>query len=261
MITILKSVIIGICALLPGISGSVIAVTLGIYDKFLNSIKTINNIKKNIIFLIEVIIGTIIGIIISSYVLIVIFKYQTIIYYILSGIILSELPFIIKNIHAKNGRIRYVSLLLAFIFSYALELVNSNYIEINSNSNYFIGGIFFAFGKIFPGISSSFFLLCLGIYQNIIILVTNPLLLFKNFSLYFPFMIGTVFGLLVFYRLLSYLLNNKYDFIYSVIIGFILSSTLILMPKFEFKVPNIIGFTLMLAFFVLFVRIKEKKDS
>lgn len=261
MITIIKSIIIGICALLPGVSGSVIAVTLGVYDNFLNSIKSIQTIKKNFMFIIEVVIGLIIGVILSSWIIIYIFKYQNIIYFILAGIILSELPSIVKKIKTNNGRIRFIPMVLAFIFSFILEVLNTNYSGINSRFNYFLGGILFAFGKIFPGISSSFFLLCLGIYKDIIILLTKPFLLIQNISLYFPFIIGTIIGLTIFYILLSYLLTNKYDLIYSIIIGFIISSTIILIPKNKIIITNVVGFTLMFAFFVLFARIKKKNDS
>lgn len=258
MITFLKSIIIGICALLPGVSGSVIAVTLGIYERFLVSIK---NIKDNYLFILEVLLGIFVGVFFTSNIIIYIFKYQTIIFYILSGIILSELPFIIKKITINNGKVRIIPLLLAFFGSYLLEILKNNSVIINSKLNYFIGGILFSFGKIFPGISSSFFLLSLGIYKNIIILVTNPFLLISKLDLYFPFIIGTIVGLLLFYKLLSYLMNNKYDLTYSIIIGFIISSTIVLIPKFEFKLINILGIVLMISFFVIFICIKKKNDS
>ena len=43
MITLLKSFIVGICAILPGISGSVIAVSFGIYEKFIEIINDLLN--------------------------------------------------------------------------------------------------------------------------------------------------------------------------------------------------------------------------
>lgn len=261
MITFIKSIIIGICALLPGVSGSVIAVSLGIYEKFLSSLKSTQSIKINIIFILEVISGILVGIFFSSNIVIYIFRYKVIVYYILSGIIFSEFPFIIKNIHIRGGKIRYITMIIAFLFSFILEYISVNYIKINTGLNYFIGGFLFSFGKIFPGVSSSFFLLCLGIYQDIIILVIKPLLLFKRINKYFPFLLGSFIGFLVFYRILSYLIKNKYDYLYSIILGFIISSTLFLIPKPQFEILNIIGFFLMIAFFLLFIYIKTKNDS
>lgn len=262
MITFIKSFIIGICAILPGVSGSVIAVSFGIYNRFVEIVTETRKIKTNKLFLFLVITGTLSGIFLTSNLLVYIFRYKIIIYYLLIGIILSEVPFLVMKIHSYNGnKVQFLPLVLAFLFSLILDLLNGENKEVSySVFKYFIGGILFAFGKIFPGVSSSFFLLCLGIYEDIIILVTNPLLFFKNFYFYIPFIIGTIFGLLIFLKLLSYLLKSKYEFIYSVILGFILSSTIILLPKFVLDLYNIIGILLMVTSFLIFFHIKIKNE-
>ncbi len=263
MITLLKSFIIGICAILPGVSGSVIAVSLGIYDKFIETISSRNKTVENKLFIIIVLIGIFCGAFLTGNIVIYIFKYETILYYILTGIIVSEIPFIIKKIHIYNGnKIKKIPFILAFFFSLLLDLLNSSNIGSNySFLKWFIGGILFSFGKIFPGISSSFFLLNLGIYDDIIVLIVNPLLLFKKITFYIPFIIGTLVGLIIFFKLLSYLLKNKYELLYSIILGFIVSSSLILIPPINLKLENIIGFLLMILFFIIFIYIKKKKGD
>ena len=258
----IKSIIIGICALLPGVSGSVIAVTFGIYDKFISIISDIKKIKENKLFLFIVLIGIFLGIFCTSKLLIIIFKYKVIIYCSLVGIILSEIPFIIKKIHnyTKSG-IMFIPTLLSFFLSLLLDVLNRGNAEtVFSTFNYFIGGVLFSFGKVFPGVSSSFFLLCLGIYEDIVVIVTNPLILIDNFYYYIPFMIGTIFGLLVFFKLLSYLMNNHFRLIYSIILGFILSSIIVLYPGFRINANYIIGNILMILFFFFFIILKRKND-
>ena len=44
MLNLLKGFIIGIGKIIPGVSGSVLAITLGVYDK---SVEYINNFKHN----------------------------------------------------------------------------------------------------------------------------------------------------------------------------------------------------------------------
>ena len=44
MLNLLKGFIIGIGKIIPGVSGSVLAITLGVYDK---SVEYINNFKSN----------------------------------------------------------------------------------------------------------------------------------------------------------------------------------------------------------------------
>ena len=104
MITFIKSFIIGICAILPGVSGSVIAVSLGIYEKFIDIITNKRKIKENKLFLLIVLFGLFCGVFLTGNIMIYIFKYKIIIYYILTGIILSEIPFIIKKVHDYNGK-------------------------------------------------------------------------------------------------------------------------------------------------------------
>ena len=262
MITFLKSFIIGICAILPGVSGSVIAVSLGIYDRILEILTDYKKIKKNKIFLLLFFVGLLCGILLTGNLVVYIFKYKTILYYILTGVIISEIPFIIKKIHNySRNRIKIIPFLFSFLFSLLLDLLNgSNILSNYSCFKWFLGGILFSFGKVFPGISSSFFLLNLGLYDDIIILIVNPLLIFKNIYYYIPFIIGALFGLLIFIRILSYLINNKYEILYSCILGFIISSIVVLIPPFKFRMENIIGFILMIVFCIIFIYIKKKND-
>jgi len=142
-----------------------------------------------------------------------------------------------------------------------MNLINNNFFGNSSSSiKFFIGGILFSLGKIFPGLSSSFFLISLGIYEDILLVLSNPYLLIIRVAYYFPFMIGVVFGVIIFIKLLEYLINNKYALLYNVILGFILSTIIIIFPKFYLNIENILGIILMLLIFVIIVFIKYKKQ-
>ena len=90
---LLKSIIVGILAIFPGVSGSAIAISFNLYDRFFLSIR---NIKKNKGFLLLFLFGLIIGLFIGSNILLFLTD-LTILYYCLIGIILSEIPFIVKK--------------------------------------------------------------------------------------------------------------------------------------------------------------------
>ena len=63
----LKGILIGIGMILPGVSGGVIAVILGVYDKIIYSLSNFfSDYKKNARFLIPLFIGMGIGAIISA---------------------------------------------------------------------------------------------------------------------------------------------------------------------------------------------------
>ena len=253
----IKSIIIGMLAIFPGVSGSAFAISLNLYDKIIFSLK---NIKENKIFLLLVTSGIVVGVILGSNIIIYLTKFKTILYYTFIGLILGDIPFMIKKTN-NRGRVRYLPLIISFLLSsitllYCKNIFNKKVTFIKM----IIGGILFSFGKIFPGVSSSFFLIIIGIYKEILILFSNPAIICTKFLYYFPFIIGALIGLLIFIKLLNYLLINKYDLLYSILIGFMLSSTISITPKFELTLPNILGVIIMITSFVISLKFKLKKE-
>lgn len=254
MITFIKSIIIGIFAIFPGISGSALAISLGLYDRFFISLK---DIRKKYLFLLSIIMGIIIGVLVGSNIILYLSSLKKILYYIFIGLTLGSIPSMIKNIK----KIRYLPMVLSFIFSSITFLFCMNIFNKNiSFSKMVFGGILFSFGKIVPGISSSFFLILLGIYEKILVLFSNPIIIFNNFYYYFPFILGTIIGFVLFFKLLNYLLLRKYDLLYSILIGFIISSIIPIYPKFEFNFMNIIGSLVMVICFIISFKFNQKKD-
>lgn len=257
MFVFIKSVVVGMFAIFPGISGSALAISLNIYDRFFYSLK---NIQKNIIYLLSVVIGISLGIIIGSNIIIYLSGIKNFLYFFFTGLIVSDLPFMVKKVKTR-GKIRYILLICSFLLSTATMVLCKNTINNDTTTiKMLLGGLFFAFGKIFPGISSSFFLMLLGIYREILILLSNPTVLFKNFIYYLPFIIGVLIGLLIFVKLLNYLLDKKYDVLYSSLIGFMISSIIFVFPKFDFSFASIIGLLLMIISTVISFKIRAKKE-
>ena len=254
MIILVKSIIIGMFAIFPGVSGSALAISLDIYDNLFYSVK---NIKENYKYLLLVIIGLFIGVILGSNIIIYISSFKNILYYIFIGLIIGSIPSLTK----KTNKVLYIPLFLSFLLSVITLVFCKNIFDSDVNSiKMFLGGILFSFGKIFPGVSSSFFLIILGIYEEIIVIFSNPILILNNFLYYFPFIIGIIIGLLIFIKLLNYLLSKKYDLLYSLLIGFILSSIISILPKFELTIIDIIGVLLMILSFIISFKFNEKKD-
>lgn len=100
MKTLLKGIIVGIGGIAPGLSGSVLLVILGLYQKALNAISTLfKNFKKNIAFLIPLIIGFGIGVLIFSKVVDFFlnnFEMQT--RFTFLGLVLGTIPLFLKKL-------------------------------------------------------------------------------------------------------------------------------------------------------------------
>ena len=67
MLNFVKGAIIGIALVIPGLSGSIFAVVVGLYDRLLNAVNHFrDDPKKNMRFLTPIGLGAVIGILLST---------------------------------------------------------------------------------------------------------------------------------------------------------------------------------------------------
>ena len=101
---IIKGFFIGVGKIIPGVSGSLLAITMGIYDKLMNSIGNFFcNIKENIKFLMPVLIGVSMAIILMSKLIFsMLDKYYVITMLFFIGIIAGGIPSLIKKVKKYN---------------------------------------------------------------------------------------------------------------------------------------------------------------
>ena len=98
-IQLIKGILIGAGAILPGISSGVLCVILGIYEKIVDSILNFfKDIKRNFIFLFPIILGIAIGVVLFSRILIFLFnEYPNQSKSIFAGLILGCIPGLLKR--------------------------------------------------------------------------------------------------------------------------------------------------------------------
>ena len=116
-----------------------------------------------------------------------------------------------------------------------LGLTLSGYISIvapsstpNSIIFIFLSGAIAISAMILPGISGSFILVFLSKYEFILNALNN-----FDFNVLSIFILGCIFGLLTFSRLLSYLFKNFNDIVLSTLVGFLLGSLVKIWPFYE----------------------------
>lgn len=268
MRNIIYGTLIGSGMILPGVSGSVIAVMLGVYDNviFLLNDKKVSIFNK-VIKLSPLIIGLLIGITIFGNILLILYeKYSFETMYVFMGLILGEIPVLLNEINKKGEKsidIKWfiVALILSLCLTFLPEKLSLNHYSTTSNAPLylFIAGFLYISGKIIPGISSSLFLMILGLYDYILNIISNPLSLSLNEIIYLiPFIIGIMIGLIILVKLINYLLKNEFLKTYSAIIGFVLGSVFTIYPGFELSVRCIISIFLMLISFIVIVKMSKK---
>lgn len=227
----------GIGFIIPGVSGGVLATILGIYDEIIYKLNHLfENFKKNILYLIPIIIGVLIGILaFSKLILYLLNNKLEFISYVFIGLILGCVPYLIKEIKIKTNRtISLLPFASAFSLGIILYIVESNSLNVNGTPNFltmFIAGIFYSIGKIVPGISGASLLMLLGIYKYFLSVVANPLsITFDTVINFIPFIISFIISAILILKLIDYLLCKHFRITYSAIIGFIISSILFIYP-------------------------------
>ena len=260
MINILKGFIIGIGKIVPGVSGAVLAISMRVYDKsiyYINNFK--NNKKESIKYLLPLGIGIIISIIFFSKIInYLLDKYYVITMLFFIGLIIGTIPSITKEINKKD----YYLILLSFIIFLSLSLlgVKNNYILKGSIIDIVIfitSGLFEAIGTVVPGVSSTALLMTIGTYKIIISSIAN----INNLKIIVPFIIGTILGLLIVVKVIDYLFKKHHNKVYSVILGLLLSTIMVMIIdtfKYPTNISNIFIGTILMIMGIFISNIFEK---
>jgi len=209
----IKGFLMGICDLIPGISGGTIAFITGIYERLINAVKSFSfdtlrkrEFKKlDLGFLIVLLLGIFSAILLGSRV--VGFLLENYFVYTLSffiGLILASSFIIFENI--KNHKLKNVFFgvfgLVAGVLISFLVPVN---VESPSLGHVFFGGFIGISAMFLPGISGAFILLIMGLYEFIIGVLHN---IQGNFIFLLVFGLGAVLGALFISRLISSLFKK-----------------------------------------------------
>lgn len=252
---ILKGIIIGIGKIIPGVSGSMLAISMGIYSKLIYCINNLFKLSKDdIIFLLKIFWGVLISILFFSRLILVFinkFYLITVIFFI--GLIIGSIDDIKKNVLNKN----YYVLIISFTIVLFLGLINiSNEINIDNpllNAIYFMFiGLIEAFTTIVPGISGTATLMMLGAYNRVIEMYSN-IININYLNLTIPFSIGLIIGIFITSKLINYLFKNYKSETYSAILGFCYSTIILMFIKV--LLTNYTKFTLLFALIFLFIGI------
>lgn len=232
--------LIGLGKVLPGVSGSLIAVSLGIYEKAIDSISNLfNNLKENLLFLGMIGLGVIFSIAFGSKAVIYLLEFcyvPTMLLFI--GFIAGIFPNLYYKIEIKDKKLIYFFLIAIFLVL-SIKFISSNatfYPQNNLYSYFIIMGIGFldATTMVIPGISGTAIFMMLGCYNfvlNLFASLSNLYELFSNFLYYFFFGIGLLVGIIIVSKIMSYLFYKYREITYTFIMGFTLSSIFVLLGK------------------------------
>jgi len=275
---LLKAILIGIGGIIPGLSGAVIAMIFGLYDKMLDAIANFfDDFKKNFKFMFPILIGIAIGFIVFSNVQkILLQKYPFYTMMVIVGLIIGTVPALLKAARIKkfnliNISVIAISLILGLIMSASdAQLdVQNKMLEFNFTNilNLIVIGFIMAGSHIIPGISGTVLLMILGSYGIMLNAIANLKDLFViemyinhieliiyNLFIIIPISIGLIIGVVFFSKLMNYLLKHFYTLTYCAIVGFVIGSIPSIVPPIDFSLKTILG----LLFLIMSIYISYK---
>lgn len=241
----------GVANVIPGVSGGTIALITGIYEELIDSLKSFD--KKalkyilsfkinefidytNLYFIIAVFGGSIFSVFsIANLFKFLFSNYPLYIWSFFFGLIIASIFFVGKKINKWDK-----SSVIALAIGTTIALSFTNISPASENDNLFFVffcGIIGISGMMLPGLSGSFILILLGNYELLLVKAVADL----NIIILTVFFLGSLFGLLSFSHLLSWLLKKYKDQTLAILTGFITGSLAIIWPWKEVEESIIIG--------------------
>lgn len=218
--------------IIPGVSGAILATSLGVYEKGLSILSNLKTeLLKNIKFLFPICLGIIIAMIFGSKLIIICLnKYYLITMLCFMGMIIGGMKPIVNKVYKNFDKKNLIIFLVSFFAIILLSLID---IQNNHNNifTYFLSGISEAISTIVPGISGTALLMVIGTYNAVMNSFANLLifeLFLKNMVVLLPFSIGLIIGIIAVAKIINILFKKYKVGTYYAIIGFSLASIVLM---------------------------------
>ena len=226
---IFEGMLVGIGAILPGISGGTLCVAFGMYRPILELINDIKGgVKKHWLMFLSFFIGVFVGFVgLSGAVDKLMQLNPSLITYIFVGFIIGTVPELFSEAGERGrNKFSYISLAIALgVMLTVLLLLNTSYSFSIKPSifSFALCGVFWGLSFIVPGLSSSSLILLIGLYQPM-----NEGISHLRPSVIFPLGIAMLVTVLLLGRVMNILLNKAYSVVTHAVIGFVLSTVVML---------------------------------
>lgn len=236
VIKILQGALIGLGAVLPGISGGVLCVVFGIYKTIMEFLADpFRKFKTHVPKLIPIGIGGVIGFMgIAKILSVLLERYPAPSVCLFVGLITGMLPSLFREA-GEEGRNKNsnISLVIAMIIVFAL-LISLQIFSVQITPSfvwYLFCGFCLALSVIAPGMSFSTLLMPLGLYEPFVAGIGN-----LDFSVLIPGGIGALATIILFARAVDTLFKKHYSVSFHAIVGVVIAATIMIIPFASFTV-------------------------
>ena len=230
LLWVVQGCLVGIGAILPGVSGGTLCYVFGIYDQVLEVLSNpFKGLKKYWLMLIFVGIGGALGFVGFAGVTEALLAWnKPVVLCVFVGLILGTVPELWKD-SGSQGRNKFsiISLVASFVLIAALFFVFGTVLQITIPKNIFgyaICGVVWGLSFIIPGFSSSTLLLFFGIYESMAAGIKS-----LNLMVLIPLGITMLATLLLLSRAMKTLFSKHHSIASHGVMGFVLATTLMLL--------------------------------
>lgn len=219
-----KGIIVGLGGVAPGLSGSVLLIIFGLYQKTLEALGSLlTNFRKNLSFLIPLVAGMFAGVLLfSKAIAFFLNHYEMPTRFCFLGLILGTLPMVWQEVKKEGfSKKYYIVILLAAALGSWFFTVNPNaFPQVTDPSllQKLLLGVAVAATAIIPGVDPAVFLSTLGFYEMYVSALANI-----DLSILIPMVGGLAVGAVVISFVMTALFRRFYTASFSVIFGIFLS--------------------------------------
>ena len=226
----IQGAIIGVGAILPGVSGGVLCVAFGLFEplmEFLTNPK--KSLKENYKMFIPFFVGWGLGFVLLAKLCEMFFSFAPdVAIFLFFGLVCGTIPEMFKKSENADKDMTWTPFVISMAVSYTLFHIieTGEAVAIPANFLSFVFcGFMWGISLIVPGLSSSTVLIFLGLYVPL----TEGIGGF-DMSVLLPFGVGLVITVLLFAKLINMLFKKHYAVISRIILGFVISSSLKTLP-------------------------------
>lgn len=247
---IIQGALIGGGAILPGVSGGVLAVVFGIYRPMMAFLShPVKAFRQHVSLFIPVIIGVGLGFWGFAGLVDLLFSgNKPLAMALFVGLIFGTVPLLYRDaqkprdgaaLSAGEKRNNLLALVISFaaLLTYLFIVSRGEGQDIEPTLLWsFLSGIIWGFSLVVPGLSSSSILLFIGIYTKLMAAVKD-----LNFGVIVPLLVGIVLVAFLFARFVDRLFDRHYGIASNAVVGLVVASTLaiVIMPPEGYAITGI----------------------